>query len=167
MSDDQAADDRPDEPAGDGEEAPPKNKPKRFPTAFTVLAIVLLVVWLASFVIPAGQYKLDPKTGGPVPASYTELPSCDSTGDKQPCSDRSILHQFSNLWASPTDGLYGNLERQGTRLGRQRGLPVRIGSDLPVRPRDRRVHHRDDEDRRHPARHRPARAPLQAPSRRC
>ncbi len=94
------------EPAEDGQ-PPEENKPKRFPTAFTVLAIVLLVVWLASFVIPAGKYELDPKTGGPLPASYEELPSCGDVDGKQPCSDRTILHQFSDLWASPTDGLYG------------------------------------------------------------
>ena len=107
MSDEQSSEGPAEEPAGARTEPAPENKPKRFPTAFTVLAIVLLVVWLASFVIPAGQYETDPKTGGPVPGSYSELPSCDSTGDKQPCSDKSLLHQFSNLWASPTDGLYG------------------------------------------------------------
>jgi uncharacterized ion transporter superfamily protein YfcC len=88
-------------------ESPEALKPKRFPTAFTVLAIVLLAVWGLSFIIPAGKYELDPKTGGPVPASYTELPACGDVDGKQPCSDRSILHQFSDLWAAPTDGLYG------------------------------------------------------------
>ncbi len=107
MSDD-PTDEGTEEPAAEEPpEAVPENKPKRFPTAFTVLAIVLLFVWLASFIIPAGKYELDPKTGGPVPGSYTELASCDSTGGKQPCSDHSLLHQFSNLWAAPTDGLYG------------------------------------------------------------
>ena len=46
--------------------ATPPREPKKlkFPTAFTVLAAVLLLVWIASFVVPAGAYKLDPKTAG-------------------------------------------------------------------------------------------------------
>lgn len=41
--------------------APPE-APKRkfkFPTAFTVLALVLLLVWIASFFVPAGVYNTD------------------------------------------------------------------------------------------------------------
>ena len=50
----------------------------KFPTAFTVLGVVLLVVWIASFLVPAGIYNTDPKTGGPIPGSYHKLPSCSS-----------------------------------------------------------------------------------------
>ncbi len=75
---------------------PDPGKPRWFPTAFTVLAGVLLLVWLASFVIPAGAYDIDPKTGGPVPGSYNEVEA-----------DRSIPHQFYKLWNAPTNGLYG------------------------------------------------------------
>ena len=45
-------------------------------------------------------------------------------------------------------------ERPRVRERRRAGLPVRLGDDLPVRPRGRRVHHRDDEDRRDPDRDR-------------
>ncbi len=70
MSDEGSEESPSGEPATDGElaeggDAPQENKPKRFPTAFTVLAIVLLVVWGLSFVIPAGKYELDPKTRRP------------------------------------------------------------------------------------------------------
>jgi uncharacterized ion transporter superfamily protein YfcC len=82
-------------------------KPRRFPTAFTVLAIVLLVVWGLSFVIPSGTYEIDPKTGGPVPGSYHELPSCDDAEEGEQCADKSLVHQFNKLWAAPTNGLYG------------------------------------------------------------
>ena len=82
-------------------------KPKRFPTAFTVLAIVLLAVWIASFIIPSGTYEVDPKTGGYVPGTYSELPSCDETDGKGLCSDKGLVHQFNDLWAAPTNGLYG------------------------------------------------------------
>ena len=50
----------------------------KFPTAFTVLAAVLLLVWIASFFVPAGAYKTDPSTGAPVPGTYHKLPSCDA-----------------------------------------------------------------------------------------
>jgi uncharacterized ion transporter superfamily protein YfcC len=48
----------------------------KFPTAFTVLAAVLLLVWIASFFIPAGRYKTNAESGGPIPGTYYELPSC-------------------------------------------------------------------------------------------
>jgi uncharacterized ion transporter superfamily protein YfcC len=50
----------------------------KFPTAFTVLAIVLLLVWVASFFVPAGRYNTNAATGSPVPGTYHELPSCSA-----------------------------------------------------------------------------------------
>jgi uncharacterized ion transporter superfamily protein YfcC len=78
------------------EPADEAGQPRRFPTAFTVLAAVLLVVWLLSFVIPSGTYQLDPETGGPMPGTYHEVDI-----------DKSIPHQFYKLWNAPTNGLYG------------------------------------------------------------
>ena len=46
------------EPPEAGEEAP--SKKFKFPTAFTVLAAVLLLVWIASFFVPAGVYNTNP-----------------------------------------------------------------------------------------------------------
>ncbi len=69
------------EPSQDvaGDEPPIDQKSGiRFPTAFTVLAAVLLLVWVASFFVPAGRYTTDSKTGGPIPGSYHKLPSCNS-----------------------------------------------------------------------------------------
>ena len=60
---------------------PPPDEPAKkfkFPTAFTVLAAVLLLVWIASFFIPAGRYTTSPETGAPVPGTYHELPSCSA-----------------------------------------------------------------------------------------
>lgn len=84
------------DPPDAGSEPTPAGKPRRFPTAFTVLAGVLLVVWLLSFVIPSGAYDTDPKSGGPVPGTYHRVDT-----------DKSVVHQFSKLWAAPTNGLYG------------------------------------------------------------
>jgi uncharacterized ion transporter superfamily protein YfcC len=50
----------------------------KFPTAFTVLAIVLLLVWIASFFVPAGVYNTNPSTGAPVPGTYHKLHSCSA-----------------------------------------------------------------------------------------
>ena len=62
--------------SGPGSGAPAAKKFK-FPTAFTVLAVVLLAVWVTSFFIPAGLYKTN-AAGEPTPGTYHELPSCSS-----------------------------------------------------------------------------------------
>ena len=107
MSDDSAPsgaqlDDEAPDPSG-GE---PAAKRIKFPTALTVLALVLGVVWLASFFIPSGVYELD-ESGGPVPGSYHELPECKDAEPDQPCVDKSIVAQFTLLWRAPPNGLYG------------------------------------------------------------
>ena len=88
-------------------------KPRKFPTAFTVLAIVLLAVWGLSFVIPSGSYEIDPETGGPLPGTYQELPSCGDAPEGTRCTDKSLVHQFNKLWAAPTNGLYGIENAEG------------------------------------------------------
>ena len=110
----------------------------RFPTAFTVLAAVLVLVWIASFFVPAGAYETDPQTGSPVPGTYHKLPSCrpetprpraagrrrgcegarraappgrGSPGNT--CADKSFTFRFKQLWDSPPNGLYGVEGTQG------------------------------------------------------
>ena len=66
---------RPSEPLPASEHLrPSRRRTLKFPTAFTVLAAVLLLVWVASFFVPAGAYEIDPETAGPVPGTYRELP---------------------------------------------------------------------------------------------
>src|SRR6478672_7500344 len=103
----------PDEPTladGDGGDTEPPadggSRRFKFPTALTVLALVLLVVWVASFFIPSGAYKIDPETGGPVPGSYHRLPNCGEHA-VEPCVDKSLPAQFRLLWRAPPNGLYG------------------------------------------------------------
>ena len=62
----------PEQPAAE----PPARKFK-FPTAFTVLFAVLLLVWIASFFVPAGIYDKS-SSGSPVPGTYHHLPSCSA-----------------------------------------------------------------------------------------
>ena len=87
----------------------------RFPTALTVLAIVMLAVWIASFFVPAGVYDQDPETGAPVPGTYQELPDCGTVPPEELCSDKSLNAQFGILWRSTPNGLYG-IENTTTRL---------------------------------------------------
>ncbi len=85
----------------------------KFPTALTVLAIVLAVVWIASFLIPSGIYNLDPETGSPIPGTYHALPSCSEVTEGAVCVDKSLVKQFTKLWDAPPSGLYGIENEKG------------------------------------------------------
>ena len=97
--------------------AAPETPPKRlkFPTALTVLAIILAAVWLLSFVIPSGKYQLDPLTRAPIPGTYQPLPACGPAVAGQ-CVDKSPLAQFRLLWVAAPYGLYG-IEAPSGRVG--------------------------------------------------
>jgi len=108
-----------------------------FPTAFTVLAAVLLLVWIAAFFVPPGVYKTD-SAGSPTPGTYHRLPSCSAPAATAPaldvesptesgqapadaaaapgatnaeagipCADTSFTFRFKQLWDAPPNGLYG------------------------------------------------------------
>src|SRR3954464_14078765 len=79
----------------------------KFPTAFTVLAIVLLLVWIASFFVPAGKYAPNAATGGPQPGKDHELPNCSVAAAATTCVDTSFSFSFKQLWDAPPNGLYG------------------------------------------------------------
>jgi uncharacterized ion transporter superfamily protein YfcC len=89
----------------------PAKKTLRFPTAFTVLAAVLLLVWIAAFFVPAGAY--DTKDGGPVPGTYHRLPNCSTAAEGAQCVDTSFAFRFKQLWIAPPNGLYGVESDQG------------------------------------------------------
>jgi uncharacterized ion transporter superfamily protein YfcC len=72
-----------------------------------VLAIVLLLVWIASFFVPAGVYKTDPQTGGPIPGTYHRLPSCSTVAPETQCVNESFAFRIKQLWIAPPNGLYG------------------------------------------------------------
>src|SRR3954451_19867996 len=95
--------------------APSDTPPKqlKFPTAFTVLVAVLVLVWIASFFVPAGAYETDPKSSGPVPGSYRELPSCaNATGDEL-CVEPAFDQRLKQLFIAPSNGLYGVENERG------------------------------------------------------
>jgi uncharacterized ion transporter superfamily protein YfcC len=66
-----------------------------FPSAFTVLLIVLLGVWLLAFVVPAGQYDVD-DDGAPIPGTYQEVPAPQDFGER-----------VKDFFLAPINGLYG------------------------------------------------------------
>ncbi|WP_424210689.1 YfcC family protein [Streptomyces sp. BI20] len=85
-------------PPGDSGESAPEGKKERnfkFPTAFTVLGVVTLGVWLLAFLIPAGAYKLN-EDGAPIPGSYHTV---ESTA--------GFMDRLRDLFLSPANGLYG------------------------------------------------------------
>jgi uncharacterized ion transporter superfamily protein YfcC len=105
-------------PPPDEQPPAPPEAPKRrfrFPTAFTVLFLVLVLVWVASFFVPAGRYNTDPATGSPVPGTYQKLDACSTVaagGAVTPapgvnCVDTSFTYRFKQLWDAPPNGLYG------------------------------------------------------------
>jgi len=86
-------------PAPQAPVAEPEKKGFKFPTAFTVLFFVLIIVWVLSFIIPSGAYDyVDCGDGNakPIPGSYhpTEV-------------DSSIPTKLYDLWLAPVNGLYG------------------------------------------------------------
>lgn len=78
----------------------------RFPSAFTVLAVVTLAVWLLAFVIPTGSYETDPDTGRPLPGTYAPSES-----------GLSFTDRLMDLFLSPVNGLYGTQSAETGFIG--------------------------------------------------
>jgi uncharacterized ion transporter superfamily protein YfcC len=77
-------------------------KPKRrfkFPTAFTVLFFVLVLVWILTFIIKPGTYSYVSCEGGspkPIPGTFENFDQ-----------NLSFQERLYDLWLSPVNGLYG------------------------------------------------------------
>lgn len=83
----------PTSPDREPEPGPPR-RGLRFPSAYTVLVAVTVVVWGLTFVIPAGRY--DTKDGAPVPGTYHSVELTQGFGSR-----------LKDLFLSPVNGLYG------------------------------------------------------------
>jgi uncharacterized ion transporter superfamily protein YfcC len=71
-------------------------KPKRafaFPTAYTILFAIMIVITILTWIIPAGQYNYDAE-GKPIPDIHHTVP-------------RNPQHFFPNTVLAPIDGMYG------------------------------------------------------------
>ena len=79
-----------------------KKKGFKFPTAFTVLFFVLLIVWALSFIIKPGAYSYvscDEGDVKPIPGSYHPVEA-----------ESTFKDRLYDLWLSPVNGLYGIIE---------------------------------------------------------
>ncbi len=81
------------------DEASEKKRGFRFPTAFTVLFGVLVLVWALTFVIHPGTYDYVSCDGGtpkPIPGTFHHVDV-----------NQSFQERLYDLWVSPVNGLYG------------------------------------------------------------
>jgi hypothetical protein len=78
-------------PAPPGE---PEQK-QAFPSPFTILILVTILVWVAVLFIPSGQYQLAAE-GSPIAGSFQEIPSPLDFPDR-----------VAELLLAPVNGLYG------------------------------------------------------------
>ena len=73
----------------------PSDTRRSFPSAATILLIVVVAVWILAFFLPSGLYQLN-EQGSPIPGSYT-------THDLH----LSFWDRLGILLESPVNGLYG------------------------------------------------------------
>ena len=99
----------------------PGKKGFKFPSAFTVLVVVLLAVWALSFVIKPGSYDyVDCGDGNvkPVPGSYHPIDV-----------DASFGQRLYDLWLAPVNGLYGIQPDQVSEAEDGTPLKPQVASD--------------------------------------
>jgi uncharacterized ion transporter superfamily protein YfcC len=103
------------EPASAGDDAgneegalaqPSAEKRKRgFPAPVTILTFVLILVWLAAFFIPPGEYRHDP-SGSPVAGSFRYV--------KSPLD---VAGRIEDLMLAPVNGMYGIQDPETGQVG--------------------------------------------------
>src|SRR4051794_16611454 len=89
------------EPPAAGPPSAPPTKKFKFPTAFTVLAIVLALVWTASFFVPAGTYNKD-AGGSPARGTSPHLPSCSAV---EAGGEALVVASPGESGVAPADGV--------------------------------------------------------------
>src|SRR3954453_5770896 len=91
----------PTEPRGPSEPAEPVESRRRFtlPSAYTILFALIVLMALATWLVPAGVYKTD-KSGAPIPGTYHSVPSHPA---------RILVDSLT----APINGLYGIEDTKG------------------------------------------------------
>jgi uncharacterized ion transporter superfamily protein YfcC len=77
-----------------GGQAEPRKSRFTLPSAYTILFALIVLTAIATWIIPAGIYQIDPETGSPIPGTYQEVDSTPS---------RIIVDSLE----APINGLYG------------------------------------------------------------
>ena len=81
-------------------DAASESRPRfRLPSAYTILFALIVLMAIATWLIPAGSYQLD-KDGSPIPGSYHEVPGHPA---------RILIDSLT----APINGLYGIENAQG------------------------------------------------------
>jgi uncharacterized ion transporter superfamily protein YfcC len=84
---------------------PDEKQVSGFPAPVTILTFVLVLVWIAAFFIPSGEYKHDP-AGSPVAGSFRYVePPLDFKG------------RVEDLMLAPVNGMYGIQDPETGRVG--------------------------------------------------
>ena len=76
-----------------------------FPSPLTILTIVLVLVWIATFFIPSGQYDVD-ASGSPIAGTYKQIEAPHDFGG-----------QVRELLLAPVNGLYGIQDPETGQVG--------------------------------------------------
>lgn len=82
-----------------------KRKTSRFPSPLTILTCVLVLVWIGTLFLPAGQYELD-STGSPIARSYRQIEAPHDLGGR-----------VGQLLLAPVNGLYGIQDPETGQVG--------------------------------------------------
>lgn len=87
-------------------EADPAAQPRavRFPSTYSVLLAITLVVWALTFVIPSGKYRM--ADGRPVAGSYQHIDNARAFGAR-----------LLDLFLAPVNGLYGMVNPESGHVG--------------------------------------------------
>jgi uncharacterized ion transporter superfamily protein YfcC len=85
-------------------------KPRGFPSAFTILALLLVVVAVLTFVIPAGKYDVN-ENGEPIPGSYHAVEA-----NPQRWRD-AVLAPINGMYGIQDDTGYINVYNSGSLYG--------------------------------------------------
>lgn len=100
------------EPTEPGPPAPtptaePDAKPsgRSFPSALTVLALVTVLIWIAAFFIPPGEFQLD-EDGSPIAGTYQRIDDPQTFGER-----------VEDLVTAPVNGLYGIVDPDSGAVG--------------------------------------------------
>lgn len=91
-----------------------EKRKRGFPAPVTILSVVLILVWIAAFFIPSGQYKLD-ASGSPIAGSFSYVASPLDFGGRVQDLLLAPVNGMSGI-RDPETGMVGPLNK-GTMFG--------------------------------------------------